>query len=186
MGSFFSQAVVCRFNFLMLFGSVNISMKILHLLVNIPSLNLQRPSCMLIYFSVFVLRSIVVVQSLSIVPTLCDPIDCRTPGFSVLHHLPEFAQTHIHWVDDTMQPSYHLFSLPPPSLNQGLFQWVSSSHKVPKVLELQLQHQSFQLILKVYFFRIDWSDLLVVQGTLKSLLHHHIWKTQFFSAQPSL
>ena len=79
-------------------------------------------------------------------PTLCDSMDCNTPGFPVHHQLPELAQTHVHWVSDTIQPS-HLLSFPsPPAFNlsqhQVLF-WVSSSHQVAKVLEFQLQHQSF-------------------------------------------
>ena len=69
--------------------------------------------------------------------TLCDPTDCSTPGFSVLHHLPEFAQTHVHWVDDAIQPSHPLSPPPHPALSlsqhQGLFQWVSSSHQVAKI-----------------------------------------------------
>ena len=81
-------------------------------------------------------------------PTLCDPMDCSTPGFSVLHHLPELGQTHAHWVSDAIQPSRPLSSPSPPAFNlsqhQGLFQWVSSLHQVAKVLEFQLQHQSFQ------------------------------------------
>ena len=79
--------------------------------------------------------------------TLCDPMDCSTPGLPVLHHLPELAQTHVHWFSDAIQPSQSLSSPSPPtfnlSQNQGLFKWVSSSHQVAKVLELQLQHQSF-------------------------------------------
>ena len=95
----------------------------------------------------------VVVQSLSqkIKICLCDPKDCNTPGFPVLHYLPEFAQTHVHWVDDAIQPSHPLLPTSPAlnlSQNQGLFQWVGSSHQIAKVLELQ--HQSFQWI-----FRID-------------------------------
>ena len=76
-------------------------------------------------------------------PTLCDPMDCSTPGFPVLHHLQKFAQTHVHRVSDTIQPSHPLspssllaFNL---SQHQGLFQWVSSLHQVAKLLELQLQ-----------------------------------------------
>ena len=92
---------------------------------------------------------IIVVHSLSHV-WLCDPIDCSKPGFPVLHHLLEFAQTHVHWVSDAIQPSHPLSPPSPSALNlsqhQGLFQWVSSSHQVAKVLELQLQHQSFQWI----------------------------------------
>ena len=71
-----------------------------------------------------------------------------TPGLPVHHQLLEFTQTHVHQVGDAIQPSHPLLSLSPPTLNlsqhQGRFQWVSSSHQVAKVLELQLQHQSFQ------------------------------------------
>ena len=81
-------------------------------------------------------------------PTLCDPMNCSTPGLPVHHQLPEFTQTHVHWVDDATQPSHPLSSPSPPALNlsqhQGLFQRVSSLHQVAKVLEFQLQHQSFQ------------------------------------------
>ena len=84
----------------------------------------------------------------SVCPTLYDPTYCSTPGLPVHHQLPEFTQTHIHWVSDAIQPSHPLSS---PSLSafnlsqhQGLFQWVSSSQQVAKVLEFQLQHQSFQ------------------------------------------
>ena len=112
--------------------------------------------------------------------TLCDPVDCSTPGFPIHHKLPELAQTHVHWVGDAIQPSHLLLSPSSPAFNlyqhQGLFQWVSSSHQVAKVLEFQLQHQSFS-ISPVYSglisFRVDWLDLLAVQGTLKSLLQHH-------------
>ena len=81
-------------------------------------------------------------------PILCDPMDCSTPGLRVHHQLPEFTQTHVHWVDDAIQPSHPLLSPSPPTLNlsqhQGLFQWVSSSYQVAKILEFWLQHQSFQ------------------------------------------
>ena len=74
--------------------------------------------------------------------TFYDPMDCSTPGFPVLHHLPELAQTHVHWVNDAIQPSHPLSPSSPPALNpsqhQGLFQGVSSPHQVNKVLELQL------------------------------------------------
>ena len=88
--------------------------------------------------------------------TLCNPIDCSMPGFHVLHCLPEFAQTHVHWVGDAIQSSHPLSPPSPPAFNlskhQGLFQWVSSSHQLAKVLELQLQHQSFQWIFRTDFF----------------------------------
>ena len=92
-------------------------------------------------------------------------MDCSIPGFPVLHVLPlilEFAQTHIHWVADAIQPSHPLSSASPPALNrsqhQGLFQ-VSSLHQVAKVLKLQLQHQSFQWIFRVNLpeDRLVWS-----------------------------
>ena len=81
-------------------------------------------------------------------PTLCDPMNRSMPSLPVHHQLPEFTQTHAHWVDDAIQPSHPLSPPSPPALNpsqhQGLFQWVNSSHEVAKVLEFQLQHQSFQ------------------------------------------
>ena len=81
-------------------------------------------------------------------PTLCDPMNCSMPGLPVHHHLQEFTQTHIHWVSDAIQPSHPLSPPSPPAPNpsqhQSLFQWVNSSHEVPKVLEFQLQHHSFQ------------------------------------------
>ena len=87
--------------------------------------------------------------------TLCDPMDCNTPGFPVLHQLLEFTQTHVHWVGDAIQPSHPLLppSLPPFNLSQhqGLFQWVSSLHHMAKVLEFQLQYQSFQWIFWIDF-----------------------------------
>ena len=77
-------------------------------------------------------------------PTLCDPMDCNTLGLPVHHQLPEFTQSHVHWVGDAIQPSHPLLSPSPPTFNlsqhQGRFQRVSSSHQVAKVLEFQLQH----------------------------------------------
>ena len=81
-------------------------------------------------------------------PTLCDPMNRSTPGPPVHHQLPEFTQTHVHQVSDAIQPSHPQSSPFPPALNsskhQSLFQWINSSHEVAKVLEFQLQHQSFQ------------------------------------------
>ena len=81
-------------------------------------------------------------------PTLCDPMNCSTPGFPVHHKLPEFTQTHVHQVGDAIQPSHHVSSPSPPALNlsqhQGLFKWVSSLREVTKLLEFQFQYQSFQ------------------------------------------
>ena len=112
-----------------------------------------------------------------------------TPGLPVHHQLPEFTQTHVHQFGDAIQSSHPLSSpsLPAPNSSQhpGPFQWVNSSYEVAKVLEFQLQHQSFQGTPRTDH-RMDWLDLLVVQGTLKSLslfycptltsIHDH-WKT---------
>ena len=87
-------------------------------------------------------------------PTLCHPMDCSTSGFPLRHQLPELIQTPVHWVSDAIQSSHPLLS-PSPAFNlsqhQDLFKWVSSSHQVARVLEFQLQHQSFRWI-----FRIDF------------------------------
>ena len=111
------------------------------------------------------------VQSLSHVWLFETP---WTMGLPVHHQLPEFTQTHIHWVSDAIQPSHSLSSPSPPTFNlsqhQGLFQWISSLHQVAKVLEFQLQHQSFQWIFGTDFLQY-WFDL-AVQGTLKILLQH--------------
>ena len=88
---------------------------------------------------------------------LHDPMDCSMPSFPVFHYLLEFAHIHVHWVGDAIQPSHALPSHPlsplSPAVNlsqhQGLFQWVDSSHQVTKALELQ--HQSFQWILRADF-----------------------------------
>ena len=93
------------------------------------------------------------VQSLRRVQ-LCDPMSRSTPGLPVHHQLPEFTQTHIHWIRDAIQPSHPLLSPSPPAPNpfqhQSLFQWVNSSHEVAKVLEFQLQHHSLQRKLIVF------------------------------------
>ena len=106
------------------------------------------------------------------------------PGLSVHHQLLEFTQTHVHQVGDAIQPSHPLLSPSPPALNlsqhQDLFQWVSSSHQVAKVLQFQLQHQSFQWHPGLISFGIDWLNLLSVQGTLRSLLQHHSSKASIF------
>ena len=93
--------------------------------------------------------------------TLCDLMDCSAPAFLVHHQFSELAQIHVHWVSDTIQPAPLVSSPAPPafnlSQNQGLFQWVSSSHQVAKVLEFQLQHQSFQWIFRTDFL---WDRLV--------------------------
>ena len=87
--------------------------------------------------------------------TLCEPMNCSTPGLPGHHQLPQFTQTHAYRVGDAMQQSHPLLSPFPPTFNlsqyQSLFKWVCSSHQVAKVLELQLQHQSFQWIFRTDF-----------------------------------
>ena len=88
-------------------------------------------------------------------PTLCNPMNRSTPGLPVHHQFPEFTQTHVRRVRDTIQPSHPLSSPSPPAPNpsqhQSLFQWVNSSHEVAKLLEFQLQHHSFQSNSRVDF-----------------------------------
>ena len=98
-----------------------------------------------------------------------------TPSLPVHHHqLPEFTQTHVHWVSNAIQP-FPLSSPTPPTFNlsqhQGLYKWVSSSHQVAKVLEFRLQ--SIQWTFRTDLFRMNWLHLLAIQGTLKNLLQHH-------------
>ena len=98
---------------------------------------------LLAFMLLFLLKNKFVCSVAKACPVLCDPMDCSTPGFSVLHHLLEFGQTHAHWVSDAIQPS-HPLSPPSPlafslSQCQGLFQWINSLHQVAKVLDLQLQ-----------------------------------------------
>ena len=111
--------------------------------------------------------------------TLCYPMDCSLLGFPVLHCLLEFAQTHVHWVDDAIQPPHHLSPTSPPALNL-------SQHQVTFPI---FSISSSNIYSWLISFRIDWFDL-AVQGTLKSLLQHHSSKTilqfsTFFKVQLS-
>ena len=87
--------------------------------------------------------------------TLCNPMDHIMPGLPVHHQLPKFTQTHVHWIGDTIQPSHPLSSPFPTAFNlsqhRGLFKWASSLHQVAKVLEFQVQNQSFQWIIRTDF-----------------------------------
>ena len=121
-------------------------------------------------------------------PTLCNPMNRSTPGLPVHHQLPEFTQTHVHWVSDAIQPSHLLSSPSPPAPNpsqhQSLFQWVNSSH------ESKYWSFSFSIIPSnehpgLISSRMEWLDLLAVQGTLKNLLQYHsskisiLWHSAF-------
>ena len=101
-------------------------------------------------------------------------MDCSMPGFPVLHQLLELAQTHVQWVGDDIQPSHPLSapSLPAVSLSQhqGLFKGVSSSIRWPKLWSFSFSISPFNEFSGLIFFRMDWLDLLAVQGTLKSVL----------------
>ena len=119
---------------------------------------------------------------------LCDPMDCSMPDFPVLHSLPEFAQTHVHWVSDATQPSHSLSPPSPLALNlsqhQGLFQWVGSSHQVVKVLQLQpVLPMNIQ-----DWFPLELTGLisLLSKGLSRVFSSTTIRKHQFFSIQPSL
>ena len=109
--------------------------------------------------------------------TLCNPMDCSMPDFSVHHKLWEPAQTQVHRVGDAIQPSHPLLSTCLPIFNhsqhQALFQWVSSLHHVAKILEFQYSISPANEYSGLISFRMNWFDLLAVQGTLKTLLQHH-------------
>ena len=121
---------------------------------------------------------------------LWDPLDCSVPRFPILLYLLEFAQTHVHCVNDAIQPSH--FLLPPFSTafnifqHQGLFQWVSCLHQVAKGLELQLQHQSCQWIFRKYWFPLGVTGLISLQsrGFSSVFSSTTVWRHQFFGAQP--
>ena len=135
-------------------------------------------------------------------PTVCNPMDCSTPGFPVHHQLLELTQTHVHQVREAIQPSCPLFSLSrlafhlcsfrvfPNDLalcfHQNILQWVSSSHQGTKVLEIQLQHQSFQMNIQGWF-PLGLTGLISFQtkGLSAVFSSTTIWKHQFFSAQSS-
>ena len=122
--------------------------------------------------------------------TCSDPSDCNTPGFPVIHYLPKFAQTHVHWVNDAIQPSHPLSPSSPSALNlsqhQGLFQWLRSSHQMVKVLELQLQHQSFQWIFRVDFLEGWLVWYLCCPRDSQEFSSPTVQKHQLFGTQPSL
>ena len=118
-------------------------------------------------------------------PTVCDPMNFSTPGFPVLNYLPEFAQTHVCWISDTLQPSHPLLPPSPLALSKSLFQWVSiSGQSIGASASASVSSNEYSGLIS---FKIDWFDLLAVQGILKSLLQHHSMnKHQFFGTQHSL
>ena len=109
--------------------------------------------------------------------TLCDPMDCRTPGLPVHHQLPEFTQTHVHWVSDAIQPSHPLSSPSPPGFNLSRIRVFFSESVLhirwPKYWSFSFSISPSNEYSGLISFRIDRLDLLAVQGTLKGLLQHH-------------
>ena len=121
-------------------------------------------------------------------------MDCSTPGLPVHHQLPEFTQTHVHWIGDAIQPSHPLSSPSPPfncSQHQGLFKWVSLHIRWPKYWSFSFNISASNEYSGLISFRLNWLHLLAVQGTLKSLLQHHsskasiLWCSAFFLVQLS-
>ena len=128
-------------------------------------------------------------------PTLCDPMNRSTPGLPVQHQLSEFTQTHIHQVSDAIQPSHPLSSPSPPAPNPSQHQGFSNESTLrmrwPKYWRCTFSIIPSKEIPGLISFRMDWLDLLAVQGTLKSLLQHHSSKASilrcsaFFTVQLS-
>ena len=122
-------------------------------------------------------------------PTLCDPMGYSTPVFPVLHHLLDFAQTHVHWVHDAIQPSHPLL-FPSPALN--LFQHLCfSSELALSIRWLKFWNFSFSFSLSNEYsglisFRVDCFDLFAVQGSSRVFSSTTVWRHQFFSTQPFL
>ena len=112
--------------------------------------------------------------------TLCDPMNHSTPGLPVHHQLPEFTQTHVHWVGEAIQPSHPLSSPSPSALNlsqhQGLLNESALHIRWPKYWSFSFNISPTNEHPGLISFRMDWLDLLIVQGTLKSLLQHHSLK----------
>ena len=119
--------------------------------------------------------------------TLHNPMACSTPAFPVFHHLLELAQTHARWVDDTIQPSRPLLLLPSIFPSISVFSSESSLHiRWPKYWSFRFSISPSNEYSVLISIRMDWLDLLAVQGTLKSLLQHHSSNTSVFSTQLSL
>ena len=126
-------------------------------------------------------------------PTLCDPMNRSTPGLPVHHQLPEFTQTHVHQVSDAIQPSYPLSSLSPPAPNPSQHQGLSNEStlrmRCPKYWSFSFSISPSNEHPGLISFRMDWLDLLAIQGTLKSFLQHHsskasiLRRSAFFTVQ---
>ena len=117
-------------------------------------------------------------------PTLCNPVNCSMPGLPVHHQLPEFTQTHVHRVSDAIQPSHPLsplLLLPPLPPSIRVFSSESTLRmKWPKYWSVRFSIIPSKEIPGLISIRMDWLDLLAVQGTLKSLVQHHSSKASIF------
>ena len=128
-------------------------------------------------------------------PTLCGPVNRSTPGLHVHHHLPEFTQTHVHWLSDAIQSSHPLSSTSPPARNPSSIRVFSNESTLrmrwPKYWSFSFSIIPSKEIPELISFRLDWLDLLVVQWTLECLLQHHsskasiLWCSAFFTVQLS-
>ena len=128
-------------------------------------------------------------------PSLCDPVDCSTPGFPVHHRLPELTQTHVCCVSDTIEPYHPLSSPSCPAFHLSQHQGFSSESVLhtrwPKYWSFSFSINPSNEYSGLISFRIDWLDLLAVQGTRKSILHYHsskasiLWRSDFFMVQLS-
>ena len=127
--------------------------------------------------------------------TLCKPMNCSTPGLPVHHQLLEFTQTHAYWVGDAIQSSHPLLSPSPPAFNlsqhQGLFKWAALCSRWPRYWSFSFNIIPSNEYSGLISFGIDLFGLLAIQGTLRSLLHHHsskasiLWCSAFFIVQLS-
>ena len=119
-----------------------------------------------------------------------DPINCSTPGFPVLHHLPEFAQTQVHWVSDAIQPSHLLSSPSPPAFNLSQHQGISIELALcirwPKDWGFSFSIRPSNEYSGFIILRIDWLVNLQSKGLSRVLSSTTLWEHHFFSAQPSL
>ena len=151
-------------------------------------LSVQHPLSHLVFTATFDMISLGPVQFSPVSQSclnLCDPVDCSTPGFPVHHQLPEFTQTHLCW---SVMPSNHLILCHPllllPSIFSGIRVFSNESAlciKWPKYWNFSFNISPSNEYSGLISFRMDWLDLLAVQGTLKSLLQHHNLKTSFLN-----
>ena len=143
----------------------------------------QSASNIYMFESIFIIEFSSVAQ---LCPTLCNPMNCSTPGLPVHHQLLEFTKTHVHRVGDAIQLSHPLSSPSPPAVNssqcESLFQWVNSSHEMAKLLQLQFYHHFFQ-IPRI----LEWTGWISLQskGCSRVFSNTTLQKHQFFDAQLS-